>query len=240
VTPTYEQARSRIEDLRKTELAQRQFGQVAEDFRNLVYEQADSLEPAAQKLGLPIQTAAGILRTPAAGATGALASVKFLAALFAPDSLEKKHNTDAIQTASTTLISGRVTKYPAAHARPFDEVKAEVRQRLTSERAADLARKDGAAKLAAWQAQPAAAADLPAAITLSRTEGQGQPPALIEAVMRVDSARLPQFVGVDLGAGGLSRGPVGGANVNRAVVFNGDFGARVLLDLVDHFALGAN
>ena len=204
VTPSYEEAHPKLEDQLKTQQAQRQFGELAENFRDLVYEQADSLEPAAQKFGLQIQTASGVMRAPAAGSKGALANAKFLTALFATDSLEKKHNTAAIQIAANALVAGRVTKYTAAHTLPFDAVKTAVGKRLAEERATDLARKDGAAKLAAWQAQPSAAADLPAAVTVSRNESHDQPPALVEAVMRVDSSRLPQFVGVDLGADGYA------------------------------------
>jgi len=206
--PTFEEARAKLEDQLKTQQAQRKFDELAEDFRNTVYEQSDSLEPAAQKFGLKLQTAAHVMRTPAPGATGALGSPKFLAALFGSDALEKKQNTDAIQVASNALAAGRIVQYTAAHARSFDEVKAPVTLRLTNERAAELARKDGAAKLAAWQAQPASA-QLPAAVTVSRTASQGEPPALLEAILRADPAKLPQFVGVDLGAVGYAVARVG-------------------------------
>src|SRR5699024_7907462 len=46
--------------------------------------------------------------------------------------------------------------------------------------------------------------------------------------------------GVDRGAGRLGRGAVGGTDVDGAVVLDGDVGARVVLDLVDHLALGAD
>jgi peptidyl-prolyl cis-trans isomerase D len=195
----------RLTDQIKSQQGERKFTELAEDFRKLVYEQdASSLEPAAQELGLQIQTATGVTRIPAPGATGALANPKFLAALFTADVLEKKYNTDAIQIAPNALAAGRVVNHVAAHARAFDEVKDAAAKRLTDERAADLARKDGAGKLAAWQAQPAAAADLPAAVTVSRTETRDQPQALLEAILRADPARLPQFVGVDLGAAGYA------------------------------------
>src|SRR5690606_18787985 len=45
---------------------------------------------------------------------------------------------------------------------------------------------------------------------------------------------------VDGLAGGLGRGAVRRADVDRAVVLDGDVGAGVLLDLVDHLALGAD
>ena len=206
--PTFDEVRAKLEEQLKTQQAQRKFDELAEDFRNTVYEQSDSLEPAAQKFGLKLQTAAHVMRTPAPGATGALGSPKFLAALFGSDALEKKQNTDAIQVASNALAAGRVVQYTAAHARSFDEVKAQATLRLTNERAAELARKEGAAKLAAWQAQPASA-QLPAAVTVSRAASQGQPPALLEAILRADPSKLPQLIGVDLGAAGYAVASVG-------------------------------
>ncbi|MDR1969397.1 MAG: peptidyl-prolyl cis-trans isomerase, partial [Burkholderiaceae bacterium] len=70
---------------------------------------------------------------------------------------------------------------------------------------AALAREEGQAKLKAWSAQPETATSLPAAVTVSRDQQpQNQPPQLLEAVLRADSAKLPVFVGIDLGAEGYA------------------------------------
>ena len=45
---------------------------------------------------------------------------------------------------------------------------------------------------------------------------------------------------VDLGAGGLGRGAVDGADVDGAVLLDGDVGAGLVLDRVDRLALGAD
>ncbi|MDO5087832.1 MAG: SurA N-terminal domain-containing protein [Comamonadaceae bacterium] len=209
VVPSFEQMRPKLEDQLRTQQAQRLFAEQGETFRNDVYEQADSLQPAADKLKLAIQTASGLSRTPAPGAVGPLAHAPFLSALFAADALDKKNNTEAIEFAPGQLVAGRVSKHMPAHARPFEEVKAAVRERFIAERAAELARKDGAAKLAAWQAQPASATGLPAAVVLSRDNAQGQPARLVEAVLRADAAKLPAFVGVDLGSEGYALARVG-------------------------------
>jgi peptidyl-prolyl cis-trans isomerase D len=90
-----------------------------------------------------------------------------------------------------------------AHTRPFDEVKAQVREQVVAQRAAELARKDGEARLAAWKAAPASAS-LPAPVTLSRQEMAGQPRPVVEAALRADAAKLPALVGVDLGTEGYA------------------------------------
>jgi peptidyl-prolyl cis-trans isomerase D len=144
-----------------------------------------------------------VTREPAAGATGPLANPKFLAALFAPESVEKKRNTEAVEIAPNTLVSGRITQYTAARTLPFADVKDRVRERLVAERSAELARKDGAAKLAAWKAAPASA-NLPAAVVVSRVEPQKLPPQVVEGALSADPSTLPAWTGVDLGKDGYA------------------------------------
>ena len=45
---------------------------------------------------------------------------------------------------------------------------------------------------------------MPAAITLSRVDPKDQAPQLVDAALRADPAKLPAFVGVDLGAAGYA------------------------------------
>ena len=159
----------------------------------------DSLQPVADKLKLNIQTATNVTRTVQPDAiVKPLANAKFLSALFAPDSLERKNNTEAIEFAPGQLVAGRVVKHTPAHPRPFDEVKTAVRERLIAERAAEAARKQGTEKLAAWKAKPEEAKGLPAAITLSREETHDLPTAVVEGVLRADASALPAFIGVEV------------------------------------------
>jgi len=199
----FEQARAGLEDKFRLQQAQRQFSDMADTFTNTVYEQSDSLKPAAEPLKLPIQTAE-VMRPPAPGAKGVLANPKFLEAIFSADAREKQRNTEAIETGPNQLTAGRVLAYSPAHARPYPEVKDQVRAAYLAERGAQLARQAGQQQLKAWQANPASATGLPAPVTLSRQAGQQQPAALIEAVLRADPAKLPAFTGVDLGAGGYA------------------------------------
>ncbi|MBT2322567.1 SurA N-terminal domain-containing protein [Variovorax paradoxus] len=203
VVQSFEQARAAIENEVRGQQATQEFAKAAESFTDIVYQQPDSLKPAAEKLKLTIQTASNVGRTPAPGAAGALANRNFLNALFAADSLERKHNTAATEIGPNQLASGRVTQYAPARALPFEEVKDKVRAQLVSERAAALAKAEGEAKLAAWQATPANAS-VGAPVTVSRLETQSQPAPIIESALRADPAKLPSLVGVDLGAQGYA------------------------------------
>jgi peptidyl-prolyl cis-trans isomerase D len=200
---TFEEMKPELEAEMKKQQAQRKYAEVADTFSNGVYEQADSLKPVADKLKLEIRTAANVRRTPVPGAPAALANAKFLGALFSPDSVEKKRNTEAVEIAPSTLVAGRIAQYTPARTMPFAEVKDQVRQRVVATRAAELARKDGMEKLAAWKANPATA-NLPAAIVLSRQETQKQPAPVVEAALRADPAALPTLAGVDLAEQGYA------------------------------------
>lgn len=200
---SYEDVRPALEAEFKKQQAQRKYAEAAEIFNNTVYEQADSLKPVAEKLKLQVQTATGVTRQPRQGAGGPLANPKFLAALFAPDAVEKKRNTEAMEVAPNQMVSGRIVQHSPARTRPLEEVKAQVRDALIAQRATELARKEGQDKLAAWKAAPSSAA-LPAAITLSREETQKQPRQIVEAALRAELGAAPVFAGVDLGNQGYA------------------------------------
>ena len=126
-----------------------------------------------------------------------------LAAIFSADSVEKKRNTEAIEIGPNQLAAARITQYTAARTLPLAEVKAAVRDRLVASRAAEMAKKEGQAKLEAWKTN-AAGASLPAAVVVSREQPQNIPAPAITAALRADTTTLPAWVGVDLGAQGYA------------------------------------
>lgn len=200
---SFDDLRADIEADLKAQQAQRKFAETAEAFTNGVYEQSDSLKPVAERLKLEVKTASNLLRTPAPGATGVLANPKFLAAVFGPDAVEKKRNTEAVETAPNQLTAGRITKYTAAQTLPMSEVRARVRERVLARRAAEMAKKEGMDKLAAWKANPASAS-LGAAQVISRDQPLNTPPQVMDAALRSDPAALPALQGVDLGSQGYA------------------------------------
>ena len=200
---TFEEVKPTIEADLRTQQAQRKFAEVAETFTNAVYEQSDSFKQIAEKLKLDVKTASNVQRKPLPDVKGALASPKLLTAIFSPDAVEKKRNTEAVEVAPNQLVSARITQYAPARVLPLAEVSSDVRERLVNSRAAELAKKDGAAKLEAWKAQPDSA-KLAAAIVVSRDQSQAISPAVLDKVMHVDTSTLPAWVGVDLGNQGYT------------------------------------
>ena len=204
----FEAVMAELEAETKTQLAQKKFSEVAVEFTNMVYEQPDSLKSVVDKFKLELRTAQNVKRTPAPGAAGPVANAKFLEALFGNDAIRNKRNTEAIETAASTLVSGRVVKYEAAHQLPLAEMKAKVRERLVVVQAAALARKLGEARLAELRAAPASAM-VEAAVTLSRAQPGDLPAKLVDAILKAPTTTLPAAIGVDLGDAGYAVAKIG-------------------------------
>ncbi|SPA43948.1 SurA N-terminal domain-containing protein [Cupriavidus taiwanensis] len=204
-TRPLEAVRTELEAELRKQFADKKFAEQADAFGNTVYEQADSLKPAADKFKLTIQTADNVTRqpNPALGAQSPLNNEKLLKALFSDDAIKNKRNTEAVQVAPNTLVAARIVAYRPATVRKFEEVEAQVREGYIAQQAAALARKDGEARLAALK-QADNAEGFGAAQTVSRTKAEGMAPQAVEAVMRADAAKLPALVGVDLGAQGYA------------------------------------
>ncbi len=197
------EVRGEIERELRTQQGQKHYAEAADQFTNLVYEQADSLKPAADKLGLKIETRDQVTRTGVPAAAGELQvfQPKVVEALFAEDALKNRRNTQALEIAPSTLVAARVVDHRPAAVRPLDEVKAGIRQRLEREEAGQLARKDGEARMAELLKQPSDTGFSPP-LTVSRRAPQGVPPTLLAEILRTRTDKLPTYVGADVeGAG---------------------------------------
>jgi len=199
----FEQVRGEIEQDLRNQQASRRFAEAADAFSNMVYEQSDSLEPAAEKFGLKIVTEDNVTRSGVDGAQGRspLANPKLLAALFSPDAIKAKRNTDAVDVGGSTLVSARIVEHRPASRKPFDAVAEQVRARVIEQESRRLAVEAGQAKLKALrEGAPAAGLGEPRPVTRA-----GKPTvsaAAVDALFRAPAQTLPAWVGVELGAGG--------------------------------------
>ena len=176
----------------------KKYSELAQQFNETVYDQAESLKPVADKLKLKIETIANIGRNPnPALGKAPFNDAKFLKALFADETLKNKRNTEAVEVAPSTLIAGRVVEFKPAAKRPLAEVDAAIRARVTQEEAAKLARKAGETRLAAAKAA-GDATGFGEAKVLSRAKPTGINPTAAQAVMKADVSKLPAYVGVDV------------------------------------------
>ena len=200
---SFEESRATIEADLRAQQAAGKFAEAAEAFTNGVYEQSDSLKPVADRLKLIVKTANGVVRAGNVNQSGPLANPKFLSALFAGDSLDKKHNTEAVEVGQNQLASGRILRYQPAQAKPFAEVKDLVRKSLQDERASQLAKKEGKEMLDVWKRTPESA-KLASAVMVSRDQKNELPIQVLNGVMRAKLASMPVWLGVDLGVQGYA------------------------------------
>ncbi|AJX31180.1 SurA N-terminal domain-containing protein [Burkholderia oklahomensis] len=188
----------------KQQFAAKAFADNAEGFSSTVYEKAKSLQPTADKYKLTIQTATVSPQpNPALPPDSPLNNAKFLAAVFAADSVKNGNNTQAIDVGNNTLIAARVTHHQPSVVLALDAIKDQVRAKVAADEAARLAKQDGEAKLAELR-KSKATAGFAAADKISRTQAHGLPPAAVSAIYKVDPKTLPAYVGVDLGNDGYA------------------------------------
>ncbi len=204
VTQPFDEVKDQITKEVVAQQAAKNLADDAEGFTSTVYEQSKSLQPAADKYKLQIQTATvGSKPDPKLPADSPLNNPKFLAAIFAPDAVKQHNNTQAIDIGNSTMIAGRVTDYKAAAVPALDTIKDAVRTKVIAEEAAQAARKDGIAKLAELQ-KSNSTAGFSSISKVSRNDAQGLPPAALAAIFKADSSKLPSYVGVDLGTDGYA------------------------------------
>ena len=193
----FQAMRADIEKELKKQRLGKKFAEAAETFTNLAYEQPDSLQPIADKFKLKIQQSGWLTRRADATA-GVLNNQKLLDALFAPDSLKNKHNTEVVDGGPDTLLVARVVEHKPAAVRPMDEVKAEIAKRLIAQESMMLASKRGAAKYAELQQGKDAGLTWGSAKIIGRDGKPAMHPDALKAIFRADTGKLPVYLGVEL------------------------------------------
>jgi peptidyl-prolyl cis-trans isomerase D len=189
-----------VAELQKRKGAQL-FDQDADGFTNMVYEQSDSLEPVAKRYKLQLQTTDWIERSKA---PAPLDNKRVLAALFSDDAIRNKRNTDAIDVGEDRLVAARVLEHQAASLRKYEDVKAQVEQKLRRSAAAALAAKDGEARLAQLRKGEGAGLTWGSAQDVSRGAPGGLSEDTLRLIVSADVAKLPAYVGAPAGDQGYA------------------------------------
>ncbi|SFW27260.1 SurA N-terminal domain-containing protein [Nitrosovibrio sp. Nv17] len=196
-----DEVRAQVEQELKKQKASAVFDRMAEEFGNVVYEQSESLQPAAEKFGLHVQQSGWIAK--GAGEPPYFSHVRLQEAIFSEDTLRNRRNTEAVEVAHNTLISARVAEHRQAATPPLAVLKDEISERLVRERASDLARSTGKEALAGLQAG-GGSVRWGDAQEISRQDPGGVDPAIIRAAFRVSTTSLPVYAGVENSQGGYT------------------------------------
>lgn len=184
----------------KTQAAAKKYAEVAEAFSNMVYEQADSLNPAAEKYRLTIQQS-GFFGRGDRAAAGPLGNPKLLAALFSDDAIKNRRNSEAVEVSANTLVAARVLEHKPAELRPLESVKGEIEKQLLAEGAARLAQQDGEAKLARLLKGEDAVLSWGKPQLVARQGMRGLPPEGVRAIFAAPASRLPAYAGTQIPGG---------------------------------------
>jgi peptidyl-prolyl cis-trans isomerase D len=203
----FEEVKAEIEADYKKQKAQEAFTKSTDEFNTLVYEQSDSLKPAADKLKLTILSAEGVTRSGVVPAPGAKPSVlnnpKLLKALFSDDALVKKRNIESVEVSPGTLVSARIVEHKPAKSKTFETVENEVRGAVLAAEAKKLTVAAGEAKLKALK-EKADSTGFSAPRMVGRPNPTGLSQAGLDAIYKATSTKLPAFVGLDLGPAGYA------------------------------------
>ncbi len=173
--------------LRKSEAEQLLYD-YAERLADLAYEQPDSLEPAAEELGLKLQTSDWFARD---GGEDLLAHPKVKAAAFSEEVLTAGNNSEVLDLGDNRMLALRVREHELAAYKPLEEVRAEVEDLVRAEQALEQAREQGeqlvdrlksGASLEELQAETGFALKQPG--SLGR-EAREAPPGLVRQVFQL-------------------------------------------------------
>lgn len=209
----FEAVRSDIEAEYIGQMALREFSEKAEDFTNIVYEQADSLEPVAKKFGLTIHKADNVTR---AGVTDealkGLFNEHMIDNLYGDECLKEKRNSSAVEVGSNKLVAARVVKHFPTAVRPFDDVKAEIADGMKLRKAAELAKAAGEKKLAEVRASKSLDG-FSAPVWVSRQRTLGHPAELVDRMVALPADKLPAYTGMAVEGGAYIIGFVKGTKV---------------------------
>ena len=193
---TVEEVEDSIEETLKRQKITSRFGEIAEEFSNIVYEQSDSLLPAADRFNLTVKQPNDWINKRSREPLE-IASEKLMQALFSDDVIKEGRNTEAIEVMPDTFVSARVLEHKSAAAQSLEVVRDQIIQKLKLQLAAEKTGKEGNDKLArliAGETDVVDWGDTPK--TVSYMQSQGLDIETMRAIFKADVSQLPVYVGV--------------------------------------------
>lgn len=138
---TFDQARAEVEKMYRRQQAESIFYDKAEQLANLSFENPDSLDVAAEALGLDIKTTESFTRS--GTETGITSNKKVIDAAFSEDVLKNDLNSAVIELSDNDLVVIHKNKYIPENVLPYEAVSPAIKQQLVFDKARKLARDEG-------------------------------------------------------------------------------------------------
>lgn len=190
--------RAGIEQKLRQQKASDKFSELAEQFSDKIYTQADSLKPAAELIGAPVQQSGWLVK---GQAPAGVWNEKILQAVFSDDVVKSKRNTAAIEVAPDTLLAARVLEHKPASVRPLAEVTVDIRQKLLLQQSLAQAVKQGQDNLAKLKKGEDVGVKWAEVQTLTRSRHSGLDAEIVKQVFGADVAKLPTYLGAETSQG---------------------------------------
>ena len=199
---SFDEVKNQVEQELKKQKAEKTFGEMAEGFGNMVYEQSDSLQPAAEKFRLPIRQSDWVSRK--GGELPYLTNGRLLQAIFSEDAIKNKRNTEAVEVTPNTLVVARVLNHRPAAMRSMAAAKDEITMLVIRQQAAEAAVKEGREKLARLQQGETGMVAWGPVQQVSRQQPQGMDNETLRAIFKAGATGLPSYAGVVNPQGGFT------------------------------------
>lgn len=139
----YESVAERVQHDYKRTQAQRVYAEKYDEIATLSFEQPDSLEPAAEAVGVTLNETDYIYRDNKDENNKVLSNPKVIEQSFTPDLRELGVNSEPVEISDEHIVVLRVNDYQEARTKELDEVKEDVIEDLKQDKARALAKKAG-------------------------------------------------------------------------------------------------
>lgn len=139
-TKTFDQARDEIEKELKTEKAESQIYDLAENLASIAYEEPSSLQPAAEQLDLTVETTDWFTRDQGEGVA---AEDKVRQAAFSDEVLNQNINSEVIELSDNRVIIIHLNMHQPSVRKPLPEVRDQIIDELKKNKGRKLAEAEG-------------------------------------------------------------------------------------------------
>ncbi len=209
---SFADVRDKIVEEVTEQLAADQFADMATQLTEVIYEQADSLTPAADALGLKLQVATGLGREEALKAPifadddralYKLQDASFLEdsqvrrAVFDRESLKTLENAGVIEIAPDFLVAVRATEYVPAHTPDLEDLEAVVKEELRHHKALEALKEQVEKDVAALRAGDELDIEFGETLMLSRTQPHDLNREALDQILATSTESLPTYTAIE-------------------------------------------
>jgi peptidyl-prolyl cis-trans isomerase D len=187
--------KEKVEQQYKRQQAERQFYDKAEELANLTYENPETLDIAAETLGLDIKTSGKFTRS---GGSGIAENQEVVKAAFSDDVLNQELNSQVLELSDTRLVVVRKNSHVDATLLPFDSVAPAITEQLRYQRASDLAYIQGESRLQELKSGASATQVFPDTwqpATYYGRDSQDISAQILDQAFRLPNAESTQYAG---------------------------------------------